>query len=227
MQVKTARGRGLLSPALSMLAVIAVLSAGCAPSGVTPPGASLGEKAGAEATAIIESAQATAMVLRAQGTAAALVEGARVPELAPSALPLPAQTATPPLRPAEATGAAAATPSPAASIPVSETGAPAVVKVTRVEIGRESGLIMVQFTAPPKVVAKWWQGSVSVTDEATGAVYNEVPVLPIVGPLIGRPVRAGQLGYVMLSNLPTPLKPGSVVTVILGEYKFEHQTVQG
>jgi type II secretory pathway pseudopilin PulG len=226
MQVESAPGRGSLLPALCVLALISVLSAGCAPSGAAPSGANPIERAAAEATAMIESAQATAMVLRAQGTATALVGGARAPEESPTLRPAPRQTPTPP-RPAEADGAASPASSPTVESAATGTTAPAAVELLRVEVGRESGLISVQFKAPPKVAQKWWQGSVSVIDEGTGAVYNEVPVLPIVGPLIGRPVRAGQLGYVMLSNAPTPLKPGAVVTVVLGEYRFEHQTVQG
>jgi hypothetical protein len=175
---------------------------------------------------MIERAQATAMLLQAQGTATALVQGDRAPEQSPTPRPVLPQTPTPP-RPAEATGAAPPAPTPAAEITATGPAAPAVVELVRVEIGRESGLISVQFKAPPKVAQKWWQGSVSVTDEGTGAVYNEIPVLPIIGPLISRPARVGQLGYVMLSNAPTPLAPGAVVTVVLGNYKFEHQTVQG
>jgi hypothetical protein len=76
------------------------------------------------------------------------------------------------------------------------------------------------------VAAKWWPGNVSVTDEATGTVYNEIPVMPKIGPLIGRPKLEGQMGYVMLVHNPPALKPGAVVTAKLGEYTFEHVPVE-
>lgn len=220
-------------PILSTLVVGAVLLAGCTASNNPRSEANPIEKAAVEATAMIESAQATAMVLQAQGTAAALVQGARSPERSPGPpsegeVPRVAQGGTPmPLLVATVSRKAAPSPTPMERPGATETAAPVAVELLRVEIGRESGLISVQFKAPPRVAQKWWQGSVSVTDEATGAVYNEIPVLPIVGPLISRPVRAGQLGYVMLANAPTPLKAGAVVTVVLGDYVFEHQTVQG
>ena len=76
---------------------------------------------------------------------------------------------------------------------------------------------------------KWQQGMVYVVDEATGAKYTEIPVLPVVGPLFGRPNQAGQTGHVMFTNA-TPgaagLRRGSVVTVVLGAFKQEHVTVQ-
>jgi hypothetical protein len=90
----------------------------------------------------------------------------------------------------------------------------------------EGGLIMVRFKAPPKIAEQWWQGRVSVIDEATGKVYNEIPVTPLIGPLIGRPKIAGQSGYVMLVNAPLSLQPGSTVTVVLGNFQQEHVTVQ-
>jgi hypothetical protein len=39
-------------------------------------------------------------------------------------------------------------------------------------------------------------------------------------------VEEGQVGYVMLVNAPVPLGSGSLVTVNLGEYTFEHIPVQ-
>jgi hypothetical protein len=96
-------------------------------------------------------------------------------------------------------------------------------------VGTETGLILVQFKAPPAVARKWQQGMVYVVDEATGAKYNEIPVLPIVGPLFGRPKEAGQTGHVMFANAApgaAGLRRGSVVTVVLGAFKQEHVTVQ-
>ena len=67
---------------------------------------------------------------------------------------------------------------------------------------------------------------ISLTDEETEAVYNEIPVLPRIGPLINRPRREGQMGYVMLVNAPPYLQSGAQVTVVLGTYAFNHVTVQ-
>ena len=95
-----------------------------------------------------------------------------------------------------------------------------------VEIGRESGLILVQFKAPPSLARKWQQGMVYVVDEATGSLYNEIPVAPVVGPLFARPKVAGQTGYVMFSNAPVALQAGSRVTVVLGDFKQQHVAVK-
>jgi len=39
-------------------------------------------------------------------------------------------------------------------------------------------MIIVRYLAPPDEAEKWWQGNVSVVDEANGTVYNEIPVMP-------------------------------------------------
>jgi hypothetical protein len=96
----------------------------------------------------------------------------------------------------------------------------------RVGYAVEGALIDIQFRAPKEVSEGWWQGTVYVIDEATGESYREIPVVPKVGPLMSKPVTAGQVGYIMLVNGPVPLVPGSVVTVVLGEYRFEHVPVQ-
>jgi hypothetical protein len=66
----------------------------------------------------------------------------------------------------------------------------------------------------------------SITDESSGEVYAEVPVLPIIGPLIARPREYGQPGYFMLVNAPVFLQPGSLVTVKMVDFVFEHITVE-
>ncbi len=83
------------------------------------------------------------------------------------------------------------------------------VEVLGVGFAGDVGMIMVRFLAPPDEAEKWWQGSVSVTDEDNGAVYNEIPVMPKIGPLIGRPKIEGQAGYVMLVNNPPILRSGA------------------
>ena len=62
-------------------------------------------------------------------------------------------------------------------------------------------------------------------DEATGAIYDDIPLAPLIGELFGRPVSDGQAGYVMFLNLP-PLSAGSRVTVVLGGFRQEHVPVQ-
>lgn len=108
----------------------------------------------------------------------------------------------------------------------SPTPAAVPVQVLSVGFAGDAGMIMVRFLAPPDEAEKWWQGSVSVTDEGNGAVYNEIPVMPKIGPLIGRPKIEGQAGYVMLVNTLPWLRPGATVTVVLGAYIFEHIPVQ-
>jgi hypothetical protein len=85
-------------------------------------------------------------------------------------------------------------------------------------------MVIVNFKAPVSVARSWAQGSVFVVDEATGDAYANIPMLPAVGPLFARPKEDGQVGYVMLANVPG-LRPGAVVTVVLGEFKKEHVVV--
>jgi hypothetical protein len=100
------------------------------------------------------------------------------------------------------------------------------VEITSVSLAGEGGMIMVQFQAPPSEAEQWWPGNVSVEDVGTGAVYDEIPVMPKIGPLIGRPKVAGQPGYVMLVNAAPYLRPGALVTVVLGRHEFENVPVQ-
>ncbi len=100
------------------------------------------------------------------------------------------------------------------------------VELVGVSLAREEGFIVVQFRAPPGVTGGWSQGSIFVIDEATKAAYKEVPVMPKIGPLFGRPQEEGQLGYVMLFNYQEGVKPGAAVSVIMGRYQREHVTVQ-
>jgi hypothetical protein len=207
--------------ALSWIGAACAVNGG-AGAGETPTPDVLGSAA-AQATALVQQAQATAMVLEAQAQATALVEQAwlaggtptsavenRLVYLSPT--PLPAADSTPvaqqdgPVAPAEAE-----------VIPV---------QITSIGFAADTGMIMVRFLAPPEETEKWWPGTVSVTDEGSGAVYSEIPVLPKVGPLIGRPKQMGQPGYVMLINVPPYLRSGALVTVVLGAHRFEHVPVQ-
>jgi len=224
------------SDSLVPLLVLILSLAGCVPAtpatGMTE-GQSLKEKAALEATAIVERAEATAIVLRAQTTAAALIRGASGPTSTPvqpstsvsvlgaSATPVPAVVPGP-------VPTSAAPPSPSSTVTVTTTAQVGAAEVELLSVGfaAEGNLIIVNYGADPKVAEKFWPGVLSVVDEATGTVYNEVPVMPVIGPLIARPRQEGQLGYVMLVNAPPGLRSGSIVTVILGDFRQEHVTVQ-
>ena len=217
-----------LIPLCTLAFVLAWLAAcsPAAPAGGSAPGLNPKDKAAAEATSIIQSAEATALVLQAQAKATALVQSASAagPTPAPSVTPLP------PLKPAAQPATGVASPSPTRSTELTDTEEADTdeVQIVRVEVGTETGLILVQFRAPPAMARKWQQGMVYVVDEATGAKYTEIPVLPVVGPLFGRPNQAGQTGYVMFTNAApgaSGLRRGSVVTVVLGAFKQEHVTV--
>jgi hypothetical protein len=150
------------------------------------------------------AAEATAIIEQAHATAMVLQAQAQATAMVPRATPMPETEPQDELEPT----------------PLQ------TVEVMGVGFAGEGGMILVRFMAPPDVAEKWWQGSVSVADEASGIVYNEIPVMPKIGPLIGRPKFEGQPGYVMLVNPPPYLQPGAVVTVKLGNYSFEHVPVQ-
>jgi hypothetical protein len=178
--------------------------------------------AAAEATALVQQAQATAIVLEARTQATALVEQARLAGGTPtSAVVNPPPYSSPTPKPLEETPS----PSEGAS-EKEEAGEPIPVEILSVSLAGEGGMIMVRFQASPEEAEKWWQGSAIVTDEGNGAVYDEIPVMPKIGPLIGRPKIPGQPGYVMLVNTPPWLRPGAMVTIVLGAHTFEHVPVQ-
>lgn len=217
---------------VTILSTLLVLSlAGCARAPATPaqPASPTAidpvKQAEAEATAIMQQALATALVLQAKAQATQLiVEAGSAPATAEptQALILAVEpTATIPGSPEAQT-----TPAEAAGTALPAMQAQGAVELLGVGFAAEGGFIIVNFRAPPAVVQGWWQGLVSVTDEASGMIYNEIPVMPVIGPLIGRPVEAGQIGYVMLTHNPPSLRYGSLVTVVLGEYKFEHVKIQ-
>ena len=104
---------------------------------------------------------------------------------------------------------------------------PLGVELLGVSLGAGASFISVAYKAPPSAVETWTQsGSVYVIDEASGTGYGVVPVMPSVGPLFGKPQEAGQIAYVMLDNPGFGVRPGSLVTVVLGSYKREHVKVQ-
>ena len=197
-----------------------LLLAACTAPGATPTANPL-EQAAAQATALVQRAQATALVLQAQAQATALIAGA-VATQAPTPLPT-AWTVRPTAAP-ETTPLPAVADTPLAPTVVISNTDP--VQVLSVVIAAEGGFVLVNYKAPPEVATKWYQGAVWVKDEASGTVYSEIGVLPVVGPLFGRPVEPGQPGYVMLVNAPEPLQPGAVITVVLGDYRFEHVRIE-
>ena len=201
--------------------------AGCAaaPGTATDKSVSVNEQAALEATAIIQRAEATALVLQAQAKATALVQSAG----ALPALPVASATAAPATMPRAAGATRVSTPPGAASpsAAATETANISRVELLVVDFAAEGRYIHVAFRAPPRVARQWRQGNVYVVDEATGTIYNGIPVAPIIGPLIAHPIHDGQIGYVMLFNTPPGIRPGSIVTVVLGDFKQEHVTVTG
>ena len=210
-------------PAIAWLATVCLvwLTAGCGgrtPGPAEPDGGQRTlAQAAAEATAIIERAQATALVMQAQAAATAMVAQAGAAAINPASAAAGAANVAP------ITAAPGSNPTPFPTGEITTTGS---IEVIWVGFAGEGGFIHVQFAAPPEVAENWWQGSVYVVDEASGAVYNEIPVMPKIGPLIGKPKLAGQAGYVMLVNAPPGLRPGAMVTVVLGDFKQEHIVVQ-
>lgn len=219
-------------PRLIALSVLALCMAGCSsPSAAYTPSDPVAQAA-VEATAILQQARATALVLQAQVQATQLIKQAGE---APATPTIPATLAAAPeslptepisrfLEIMEEESSPLDTQVPLATPPAGAE--PATVELLSVGFAAEGGFIIVNFKAPPAITQTWWQGSVEVIDEASGMVYNEIPVMPVIGPLIGRPVEAGQNGYVMLTHNPPALRQGALVTVILGDYKFEHVKVE-
>ncbi|MFN8597630.1 MAG: hypothetical protein U0559_15785 [Anaerolineae bacterium] len=198
----------------ALIWIAALILSGCAatPAPIVPvalPSPTLDPLAQAalEATAIVRRAEATAIVQRAQATADALVAPIVPTATASAANPAPIET-----------------PGPTA-LPQPTANTPPAISVSSVGFGAKGAYIHVQFMASVKAARGWQQGSVTVIDEATGTEFREIPVLPIIGPLISRPIRDGLGGYVMLVHAPPILKPGSLVTVKLGDYVQEHIAV--
>src|SRR5512135_2456688 len=214
---------------LILLCLVAVLLIGCTAGPGTSEVKSVNEQAAIEATAIIQRAEATAMVLQAQAKATALIEKAGAPTVAlataaPTAVPHAEATRRP--TPPGVTNPAAAAP----LTPISTVAGKASlsqVELLGVSFAGDANYIYVPFRAPPSVARQWRQGNVSVIDEATGTIYDGVPVAPLIGPLIAHPIRDGQIGYVMLVNTNGGIHAGSIVTVVLGDFRQEHVIVAG
>jgi hypothetical protein len=100
------------------------------------------------------------------------------------------------------------------------------VQLSGVKIAAEGPMIMVSFRGPSKLIDKWSQGTIYVVDEATKSQYGQITIAPVLGPLFSKPKTDNGGGYVMLDNPGGGIRPGSVVTVVLGNYKRVHITVE-
>jgi len=221
-----ARNRVLII-ALAALALTLPGLTACAPGADQ----TLQQKANAEATAIIAQAEATAVVLRARATASALMQvGSGQEEITDEPATLQAVAAeeepTPVAEPAAPAAEEIEAAPQANEESTPELAATAATEVLQVGFGSDGTLISVAYKAAPTVARKWMQGIVYVLDEETGTKYGNVPVMPKVGPLLGRPKEYGQVAYIMFVNGPVPLAPGDIVTVVLGDYKQEHVKVR-
>lgn len=214
--------QGFLFTLIGLLLFSAVVLTACSSNEGVAAQENFLDKAAQEATAIVEQARATALVLQAQAQATAVVNQAN----AKSTEPLPEATWMAYVPTTVSTREAESDP-----LETQNQESPAVedellVEVVNVGLAGEGAFIMVRFLAPADIAETWWPGSVSVEDESNGVIYDEIPVMPKIGPLIGRPKRDGQLGYVMLVNTAPGLQRGAVVTINLGDYRFEHVPVQ-
>ncbi len=100
------------------------------------------------------------------------------------------------------------------------------IELVGVNYDYDGGFIMVQYKASPRAAQRIIPEKVYVVDEETGMVYNDIPVAPLIGPLLGRPRHDGQTGYVMFVNFDYGIHAGSMVTVVLDGFKQEHVAVQ-
>lgn len=216
--------------AILMLVVLSVLAQGCAPETVAPvePSPQAGFPPDLELTAVVQAtrivaeARATAIVLQAQKEAEAVLSQAQTgPETStssPPPTPLPSQS--------DETAPDAFAPRQTSAAPETEnTAEPAdpigeeQVEIVGVEIAANGAYIMVRYKADPHLAETWYQGQMFVVCEETGITYQDIPIVPKIGPLIGKPKQAGQLGYVMLLNNQPQLASGNHVTVILGNFQ--------
>lgn len=224
-------GLGRLRIALPVGFLLLVLLAGCSPSATPQLPQDPAAEAGAQATAIIQRAEATALAIQARSEATALVAQAQLEatSLVSQVTPHPAGGTTAGGTPASLE-AAAGTPEMISAEAITNTVTageePAAVRILRVSLAEETRYIYVQFLAPPELAQRWNQTSVYIEDIATGTRYSEVPFMPLIGPLFNRPARAGQSGFFMIINLPTPLDFGARVRVKLGNYIFEDLEIE-
>jgi hypothetical protein len=95
-----------------------------------------------------------------------------------------------------------------------------------VRFAAEGGYVMVEFKSPRELAENWNEGSIFLLEEKTGITYWDIPQVPVLGLLLGKPQEEGQKGYAMFKNIAAGIKTGSVVTVVLGNYKREHINIK-
>jgi hypothetical protein len=99
------------------------------------------------------------------------------------------------------------------------------VQFAGVGMAEDGAMIIVNFVGPAALIQTWNQGDVYVVDQ-NGTAYNQVPVAPVLGPLFAKPKEDGQAGYVLLYNPNYGVRPGSIVSVVLGKYRRDHIQVR-
>jgi hypothetical protein len=99
------------------------------------------------------------------------------------------------------------------------------VELLGVSYAADGAYLMVGFLASPRLAILWQPGELYIVDETTGTKYSQIPFMPKIGRLIGRPAQEGQPGYVMLQNVP-PISPGTKVTVVLGGFRQKRVSVE-
>ncbi len=204
-----------LSGTVSLIFLVSL--AGCATKNSPTDALSANSQAANQATALIQNAEATALMSKAQVQATSILLTANAPANTPPPSPVPVnpdQVLTP------NSSQTIVQPIPTNKV-VDES-----IKLFGVHIGGDGGFIAVEFSAPPAVAAKWYDGTVYVIDESSGIIYKDIPVMEVIGPLFAKPKLPGQGGYVMFYNTNNAIKPGSVLTVVLGDFKQEHVIVQ-
>ena len=99
------------------------------------------------------------------------------------------------------------------------------ISLTGVNLAQDGAMIQVNFKGPVLIITKWNQGDIIIVDESLGKTYDIIPTSGILGALLSKPRVDGQPGLCMLAS-DGAVKPGSAVTVILGNYKRLHVIVK-
>lgn len=200
-----------LSYLVSFLMLLLALE-GC----TSPPNeaqSSLLNQAAQEATRIVQEAQATALVIKAKAEAEQINLQANAIAATSTSSAINSIVEKDEEQPVTAVSTTA--------VEETQPAEAQQVEIVRVGFAAEGGFITIYFRAPPEVAEGWWQGDILVIEEESGTEYDEVPVMPRIGPLISKPQFNGQVGYAMLVNTPPGLQPGAQITVVLGKYRFE------
>jgi len=176
----------------------------------------------AEATAMLEVAKATAIIREAQTAAIGILQESQARWLGEE--PIMTLSTADALREERL-------PTPQPFVQPTIVGTPLAgnestsVQIIKVEIGGEGGFIVVNYTSSYQEAQNFWPSRIWLEDEETRIIYDEIPVMPIIGPLIARPQQDGQPGYIMFVNNP-PLFPGAVVTLVFDTYEIKHIPVR-